>query len=61
MKRNMGLPWWSSGWDHASVAGDMRSLLGQGTKIPQATRHGQKKEKEKKRNGSKASLLGRNS
>ena len=36
---------------HASDAGGVGLILGQGTKIPQAPRHGLKKKKKKKRNG----------
>ena len=34
---------------HASTAGGQGSIPGQGTKIPQAAWHGQKKKKKKKR------------
>ena len=48
------LPWWASGWDSTSNAGGMGLIPGWGTKIPHATRCGQKffkkkKEKEKKK------------
>ena len=34
---------------HVSLAGDMGSIPYQGTRVPQAVRHGQKIKKEKKR------------
>ena len=44
-KRLWGIPWWSSGKDSASPAGDTGSTPGQGTKIPYAAWLGQKKKR----------------
>ena len=38
----MGIPWPSSGWLHPSPGGGMGSIPGQGNKILNATRHGQR-------------------
>lgn len=40
-RSSLGTPWWSSGSDSAANAGGLGSILGWGTKIPNATKHGQ--------------------
>ena len=45
VKKNKGLPWWSSGSLRAPNAGGMALIPGQGTKIPRAARHGPKVKK----------------
>ena len=40
-----GLPWWFSGYDCTSTAGDLGSIPGWGTKIPHAAQLSQKTNK----------------
>ena len=50
----MGIPWPNSGWLHPSPGGGMGSIPGQGNKILNATRHGQRNRPRKHKTKQKA-------